>query len=117
MSDIVPRNELAGQGVRGVVAIAGGIGAIALAGISGWWGIIIGGVLTVIGLALASPRKDRLGGVVIAAAGAAVFFSSLPVLGGIFKFLDWIMRAAGIVLIGIGGFSLFKFISGLRKRT
>jgi len=118
MSDIVPRNELAGQGARGIIAIAGGVGAIILAGIGGWAGIIVGGILAVLGLALAGPRKDRLGGIVVAVAGAAVLVSSLPilssVLGGV---LDWIMRAAGIVLIGVGGFSLFKFISGLRKRT
>ncbi len=118
MSDIVPRNELARQGARGVIAVVGGIAALVLAGMGGLPGIIVGGIITVVGIALAGPRKDRAGGIVLAVVGAAVLVSSLPVLGNIFGgILDWIMRAAGIVLIGIGGFSLIKFFSGLRKRT
>jgi hypothetical protein len=116
MSDIVPRNELSRNGVRGVIALGGGITAFVLAGMGGWGGIIIGGLIALVGLALSGPKKDRTGGIVIAVAGAAVVVSSLglPLLSGL---VDWVMRAAGIVLIGIGGFSLFKFISGMRKRS
>ena len=121
MSDIVPRSELSRQGVRGVVATAGGIGALVLGGLFGWWGIILGGVITVVGIALSRSPKERTIGLVTAALGAVVLVSSIlpqiPVLGGIFGVVRWLIRAAGIVLIGVGGFSLFKFISGLRKRT
>jgi hypothetical protein len=116
VSDIVPRNQLAGQGARGVIAIAGGIGALVLAGMTSWTGIIVGGLLAVIGLVLSGPKKERIGGIVIAVAGAAVLVGSIgiPLIS---RFADWVMRAAGIVLIGVGGYSLVKFISGLRKRT
>ncbi len=117
MSDIVPRDRLTGQGVRGVVAVAGGIGILALAGIGGVPGIIVGGALTVIGLAFSGPRSDRGAGLVTAAVGAAVLVSSIPILHGLFGGLfHWLMRAAGLILLGVGGFSLYRFISGLRKR-
>jgi hypothetical protein len=119
MSDIVPsRNELSRQGVRGVIAAAGGIGALILAGIGGWAGIIVGGALAIIGIALSGGKKERTAGLVTAGLGGAVLVSSLPVLHGLVGGLfHWVMRVSGIILLGIGGFSLFKFFSGLRKRT
>jgi hypothetical protein len=116
MSDIVPRSQLSGQAVRGVVAVAGGVGALILAGIGGIPGIIVGGALAVVGFALSGSKTERTLGIVTAVLGGAVLVSSLPFLHGLGSFFHWIMRAAGVVLIGVGGFSLFKFISGLRKR-
>ncbi len=120
MSDLVPRDRLTGQGVRGVVAVAGGIGILALAGIGGIPGIIVGGVLAVIGLAFSGSRPERNAGLVIAAVGAAVLvtsvFSLLGLHGPISGLFHWLMRAAGLILLGVGGLSLYRFISGLRKR-
>jgi hypothetical protein len=117
MNDMVPRERLSSVGVRGVIAVAGGIGILVLAGIGGWPGILVGGALALIGLAFTSSRSDRNAGIVTAAVGAAVLVSSIPILHGLFGGLfHWLMRAAGIVLLGVGGFSIFRFISGLRRR-
>lgn len=121
MSDIVPRSELSRQGVRGVLAAAGGIGALVLGGAFGWWGILLGGAIAVVGIALSRSPKERAVGIVTGVLGGIVLVSSIlphfPVLGGIFTLVRWLIRGAGIVLIGVGGWSLFKFITGLRKRT
>jgi hypothetical protein len=117
MSDIVPRDRLAAAGVRAVIAVAGGIGILALAGIGGLPGIIVGGALTVIGLAFSGSKSEKGAGIATAAVGAAVLVSSIPILHGLFGGLfHWLMRAAGVVLLGLGGFSLYRFVTGLRKR-
>ncbi len=115
MSDIVPRDQLSRQGVRGAVAVAGGVGTLILAGLGGLPGIIIGGILTIAGIALSGGKKEKTAGIVTAVAGATIVVSSI--IPGAFGFLHWIMRAAGIVLLGVGGFSLFRFFSNLRKRS
>jgi hypothetical protein len=118
MSDLVPRDQVSRQGVRGFVAVAGGVGTLFLATLGGIPGIIIGGVITVIGLALSGGKKERTAGVVTAVAGAAVVVSSLPFLSSVFGGLfHGVMYAAGIVLLGVGGFSLYRFFSNLRKRS
>lgn len=106
------------QGVRGAVAVAGGVGALVLASLGGLPGIILGAVVGIVGLVLSTGKKERGVGLVTAVVGAAVLVSSLPVLGAVFGGLfHWLMRAAGVVLLGVGGFSLFRFIQGLRKRS
>jgi hypothetical protein len=112
MSDIVPRSQLTKQGVQGVVAVAGGIGVLVLASL-GWFGAIIGGVVTVIGIALAGGKKERMAGIAMSVLGGVTVVSSIFNHG----FFHGIMIAAGILLIGLGGFSLFRFFSNLRKRT
>jgi hypothetical protein len=117
MSDIVPRSQVAKQGIHGFLAVAGGIGTLVLASIGGIGGILIGGVLTVVGLAFARGTKaERGAGVATAIVGAAVLVSSIPVLGPLGGMFHWIMRAGGILLLGFGGFSLFRFFKNLRKR-
>jgi hypothetical protein len=118
MSDIVPRSQLNKRGVQGVAAIAGGIGVLILSAFGGHLigGLLVGGAITIVGLALSGSKNDRTVGLVTAALGAATIISSIPFLRGIGGFFHGLMVASGIVLLGIGGLSLFRFISGLRKR-
>jgi hypothetical protein len=119
MSDLVPRKELNKRAVQGVVATAGGIATLVVVGISGahWLaGTIIGAVITVVGMALSGSKSERTAGIVTAVVGAAVLISSLPFLRPIFGFLRTVMGIAGAGLIVIGGVSLVRFFSGLRKR-
>ena len=122
MSEIVPRNKVAKQGVQGVVSLAGGIGALVLAGISGGvhpiLGIIVGGALTLCGLALSGSKSERGAGIITTVIGAATLIASLPVLHSIFGWLvHGVMFGAGVILVGLGGWSLFKFFRGVKSRS
>jgi hypothetical protein len=119
MSDLVPRSELNKRALNGIVAAGGGVATLIVAGISGahWLaGVIIGGIVGVIGLALSGSKSERTAGIVTAAVGAAVLVSSFPFLRGLFGWIHGVLVAGGVVLLGIGGVSLFRFFSGLRKR-
>ena len=118
MNDIVPRSTVSKQGLQGAVAVAGGIGTLILASIGGIPGILIGGVLTVVGLAFSrGTRSERPAGVATAVLGAATLVSSLPFLRGLFgPLFHGLMIGAGVLLLGFGGFSLFRFFRNLRKR-
>jgi len=112
MGEIVPRSQLTHHGVKAVGAIAGGITLLALASLGGIPGIIVGGVITVVGASLIGSKRDRGAGAIIAAAGAVTALSSLLLPG-----LDWLIRIPGIGLIGVGIYSLVKFIRGMKTRT
>ena len=114
MSDIVPRNVLTKQGVKGVGAVVGGVVLIALAG-GGLFGIVVGAVLALGGLALSGSRSDRTAGIVTAVVGAATLLTGI--FGGHFLGLGWLMRAAGFVFLGGGIYLLVKFFRGLRSRS
>ncbi|HUI70397.1 MAG TPA: hypothetical protein VL354_07725 [Spirochaetia bacterium] len=120
MSDIVPRNQLTKQGTYGIMATAGGVALLILAG-GGWFGVIAGGILLVGGLALSGSRSDKGLGVVTAVVGGAALATGLlghiPVLSWFVRVADFVMRAAGVVLIGTGIYSLVRFIGNLRKRS
>jgi hypothetical protein len=111
MSDIVPRSVLTKQGVKGVGAVAGGVVLLALAG-GGLFGIVVGAVLALGGLALSGSRSDRTAGIVTAVVGAATLLTGI--FGGP---LAWLMRAAGFVFLGGGIYLLVKFFRGLRSRS
>ena len=112
MSDIVPRSEVSKSGVKGVGAIAGGTGLLVLAGLShGLLGIIAGGVITVVGLALSGSKSDRKAGLVAAVAGAVTLASAL--IPG----LRFLIVLPGIGLLGAGVWSLIKFFRGMKSRT
>jgi hypothetical protein len=118
MSDIVPRSQLTKQGVQGTIAVAGGIGVLVLASLGGLLGVVVGAVIAVVGIALSGGKKERTAGLVIAGLGAVTAVSSLPVLGSLFGGLfHWIMGAGGVILLAVGGISLFRFFSNLRKRA
>ncbi len=108
----VARNTLARQGVQGVVSAAGGIVMLA-ASRGGLLSIVLGALVTIGGLVLTSSRSDRNAGLVAVAAGV------MTLAGGIFSKLSWLlwpMLAAGVALIGLGGYWIWKFVATLSKR-
>ena len=114
MSDIVPRSQMTRQGAVGVGALVGGAALLILAG-GGLFGIVAGVVLIVAGLALSSSKPDRTAGVLTTIVGAVALLTDI--LGHALPFITWLMRVAGIVLIGTGIYSLVKFFSSLKKRS
>lgn len=112
MTDLVPRSTLVRQGVQGVLSVAGGIVMLA-ASRGGLLSIVLGALIAIAGLALTGSRSDRTAGLVAVAAGA------VTLAGGIFGRLAWMlwpMLAAGVALIGLGGYWIWKFIANLRTR-
>ncbi|MGA2977713.1 MAG: hypothetical protein ABSF77_20625 [Spirochaetia bacterium] len=120
MSDIVPRQKLTKQGVQGAISIAGGIGAFVLAAITSIpvVGIIVGGIITIAGLALAGSKHERGAGVITTVVGVATLAATVPFINRIFGGLvHGVLIFGGIVLVGVGAYSLFKFFRGLKTRT
>ena len=120
MSEIVPRERLTKQAMQGVISVAGGIGAFVLASLTAihWIGIVVGGLIAVAGLAMSGSKHDRALGVVTTIVGAATLAASLPFLTRLFGGLvHGLFVGAGIVLVGLGVYSLVKFFRGMRTRT
>ncbi len=115
MSDLVPRSELNKRAMQGVGAVVGGVALLVLAG-GGIFGLVAGGVVTVVGLLLLGSKADRTAGVVTTIIGGTALASGVLAFTGIFGWIHWLMRAGGIALLGIGAYSLIRFFSGLRKR-
>lgn len=120
MGDIVPRETLVRQGMRGFGGVGGGVGLLvlqSLARIGGGFsllGLIVGGTLAIFGLAVAAKDPtDRDAGMVIAGAGIMTAVASLPIVGGLASGLMWV---AGVGLLGIGGVNLYRFFKGIRAR-
>jgi len=111
--DIVPRGTLARQGVQGVVSAAGGVILLAAAR-GGPLGIVIGGLVIVAGLALTGSRSDRNAGLAAVAAGVVTLVGGIG--GRSWLWLLWPMRLAGLALLGLGGYWIWKFIANLRTR-
>ncbi|GAH81024.1 unnamed protein product [marine sediment metagenome] len=117
MGDLVPRQELVKQGVKGVAGVGGGIGLLILNGIASAGflpGLIVGGLVTVVGMVIGSSKEDRRAGLITIAAGAATIAASIPLID---RIVSWLLPVAGIGLIVAGGYSLFKFWRNLRKRS
>jgi hypothetical protein len=119
MGDIVPRNQLVKQGFKGFAGVGGGVALLILRGIAhidsglSLPGLIVGGIVSVVGVVIASSPEDRKAGMVALGAGILTAVASLPGIGGI---ASWLMMVGGIGLILTGGWSLFKFWRALRKR-
>jgi hypothetical protein len=113
MSDIVPRNQVAKHGAKGVGALAGGVGLVVLSAITSipWIGPVVGGVIALAGFALTGSKSDRTAGVVTAVAGVVTVAASL--IPG----LRWLIWLPGIGLIGAGVWSLVKFFRGMKSRS
>ncbi len=119
MGDIVPRDELVRRGGKGVAGVAGGIGIFLLRGIAAGGGfsipgLIVGGIVTLIGLGMSSSQKDRPSGLITAAAGVLTAIASLPIVGGLASALMWI---GGTGLLAGGIYSIYKFIKGIKSRS
>ncbi len=116
MGDLVPRDQLVKQGMKGIAGVGGGIGLLVLTGISAHpiAGLIAGGVVAVAGAVIGSSPEDRRAGMVTVGAGLATVVASLPVIGPL---VHWLLPVAGVGLILAGGWSLFKFWRNLRRRS
>ena len=114
MNEIVPRKELVKQGVKGFAGVGGGIGLFILNWVASAGflpGLIVGGAVTVVGMLIGTSKEDRKAGMITAAAGiATILAATIGVIG-------WLLPAAGLGLIGLGVYSLFKFFRNLRKRA
>lgn len=108
--EIVPTKTLVRQGTTGVGGVVGGA-AILLLRALGPVGGIIGAILAVAGIGVAAASKeDRIAGGVVAVAGILTALSGFGVFGG------GLLLVGGIGLLLAGGYSLFKFLRGLRSR-
>ncbi|MFW5801339.1 MAG: hypothetical protein ACOCVC_04865 [Spirochaeta sp.] len=112
---IVSRNDLVKTGSKAVGGVAGGVILLALNAVTGIVpAIIVGGILTIGGLGIAaSSPEDRVAGTITAAAGAATILSTIPLIGGLASTLLW---GGGVILLGAGVYSGYKFWKGLRAR-
>jgi hypothetical protein len=113
MSDIVPRNQVTKHGVKGVGAVAGGVGLMILSSISAIpvVGAIAGGILAIVGFSLTGSKSDRTAGVVTAVAGV------VTVAAALIPGLRWLIWLPGIGLLGAGVWSLIKFFRGMKSRS
>jgi hypothetical protein len=111
-SEIVPREKVTKSGLQGVVSTAGGIVSIILAAVTAHplFGIVVGGIIGLAGLALSSSKHDRTLGVATTVVGGVALVASIFHLGGL-------LVAGGVVLLGIGAWSLYKFFRGLKSRS
>ena len=113
MGEIVPRKDMVKQFMIGIGGIGGGIAMFALSGLAFIPSLIVGGIIAVVGLAISSKPKDRTVGLITLGAGALLAISKIPILGGLAGF---IIGAAAIGLLIVGGISLYKFIKNLNAR-
>lgn len=110
MSDLVPRKTLVKQGGQAIGGVAGGIVLLALAGLHGIPGLIVGGVVAAIGLVISGSKSDRTAGLITIGAGVLTAIGAFTGVG------HGLMVVSGIGLLIMGGINLFKFIKGYRKR-
>ena len=75
--------------------------------------LIVGGVLALVGVGISRSKEDKNAGLVLAGAGALTAISAIPAIGGL---AGGLLAVSGIGLLIMGGWNLFKFIKGYRKR-
>ncbi len=118
MSDNYPveSGDLSARGTRGVMSAGAGLGLMGfnmLLGIPvlGW---IISGGLVLLGASgiFGKTKTDKVSGTIALVAGGAGVASLL--LPGMTHFL---LGAGGLGLLAYGGYNIFKFASGIRKRA
>jgi hypothetical protein len=113
MNDLVPRKTLVKQGGLAIGGVGGGIALLLLSGLGGIPALIVGGIVTVVGLAISGSKDDRTAGTITAGAGILTAAHALPFLGGL---AGTLMSISGIGLLVMGGINLFKFIRNYRNR-
>ena len=126
MNDLVPREKLVKQGMRGLGGIAGGAGLFVLRLFTGGVlihlplnltlslsGLVAGGLVTLVGLAIGASREDRRAGLAVAAAGLLTLAASLPLVGGLGSRL---MGIGAVGLLAFGVVNLLRFLRNLRRR-
>jgi hypothetical protein len=114
MGEIVSRNEMSNQLMKGVGGVGAGIALLIIFPIAGSTvGLIAAGVLALAGLILSAAKTQRKAAAVTLGAGiitgAAYLLQKIPIINSLF----WI---APIGLIIAGGFSLYKFFKNMKAR-
>jgi len=118
MNDIVPSRTLARQGVAAVAGIGGGLALLILNAIP-VVNIVAGGAITLLGFGALSSHapEDKRGGAVAVAAGGLTVLSHLRFLGPIASLAGSLVTVGVIGLLGMGAWSAYKFIKGLKTRA
>jgi len=85
-------------------------------------GFVVSGALVVVGLGalFGRAKTDKLAGGVALLAGAAGLSTVLykvPIIGALAGFASFVIGAGAVVLLGIGGWNIYKFVKGLRSRA
>lgn len=117
MDDLVPRRELTRQAMSGAAGVGGGIALLILRAVAAAGflpGAIVGGIISVAGLVIASSREDRTAGWVTVGAGLATVVGSIPGIGGAVR---WLLPVAGIGLLIMGAVQLVRFLRNLKHRA
>ncbi len=113
MGDIVPREKLVKDGLKGFGAVGGGLGLLILKAISSIpiVGIVAGGIVAIAGIAIGTSKEDRNAGLITVGAGVLTAISSF--IPG----FRWLMSVAGWGLVIAGGITLIRFFRNLKKRV
>ena len=112
-NEIISRQELNKQLMKGAGGVIGGVGLLVLGSVSTIPAIILSGAVILAGLGLSSSKKDRLAGLIAIGAGALGILAQIPIVGALATPL---LIIGGIGLLGAGGISLYKFIKNMQKR-
>jgi hypothetical protein len=117
--DMPSRSSLSKTGVSAVLQLAGGVILTVLGALPMLLSTVVGGALTIIGLAGVSSRdnEDKKIGVVLTLAGAATILSRHGVLHILKAAGGLVLQAGAFALIGLGLFNAIKFIIGVKKRS
>ena len=113
MGDLVPRKQLVNYGSKGIGGVIGGAVILALNALNPIASLIVGGIVGIFGLGMSRSSDDRKTGLFVAVAGAATAITAIPAIGGL---AGWLLGVSGIGLLALGGWNLFKFIRGYKKR-
>jgi len=113
MSNLIPRDQLVKDGLKGFGAVGGGLAVLILKALSSSLivGLLAAGIVTIAGIAIGSSREDRNAGLITVAVGV------LTGIAAIIPPLRWLMSIAGWGLLAAGGVALFRFFKNLRKRS
>ena len=112
-------NKLAKRGVTAVGGIIGGVALLAMSALPPVAGIIVGGAATAIGIGavLSKDPDDKKIGKFVVAGGVLALVSKLPIPAFIAGVAGTVLSIGGLGLLGMGIWNGIKFIKGLKSRS
>jgi hypothetical protein len=115
MQELATRSEMSKSLINGVGGVGGGIALLIVAGLatSSWVFWVAAGICAVAGVGMILSKKQKKAGIVMAGTAVVVGIAGLLTIA----LGPWVAGLAGIGLIALGGFSLYKFFRDLKKRT